>query len=241
VKNRPPYAIASVDHALHLVALLQQEGSLSVSEGAELLGVARSTAHRLLTTLVYRDVAEQGADRRYRPGTALGTAHPAPALLLRRAALPHMQALVERVEETVSLQIRVGTEVRFVESVECTRALRVGDRSGKVLPAHQVAGGKVLLAALPPTGLSELYDGGDLDTSTLRKRLALVRTRGYAVNDQETEAGVTAVGVLVPGSGPEPAGALSLAVPSTRFARADLASYVGPLHASAARIAADLR
>jgi IclR family acetate operon transcriptional repressor len=67
VKNKPPYAIESVDHALVLAQLLQQEGSLRVTDAAERLGVSRSTAHRLLAMLVYRDFAEQTDDRRYRP------------------------------------------------------------------------------------------------------------------------------------------------------------------------------
>ena len=66
MKNEPPYAITSVDHALRLALILQREGQLTVSEAAERLGVARSTAHRLLAMLVYRDFAEQGTDRRYR-------------------------------------------------------------------------------------------------------------------------------------------------------------------------------
>ena len=70
MKNQPVYSIDSVDHALHLAAVLQQEGSLRVFEAAERLGVARSTAHRLLAMLVYRDFAEQGPDRRYLAGPA---------------------------------------------------------------------------------------------------------------------------------------------------------------------------
>ena len=56
MKNAPSYSIASVDSALQLATALQVEGSLSVSEAAERLGVARSTAHRLLAMLVYRDL-----------------------------------------------------------------------------------------------------------------------------------------------------------------------------------------
>lgn len=240
MKNRPPYAIASVDSALHLAQLLQQEGSLSVSEAAELLGVARSTAHRLLAMLVYRDLAEQGPDRRYRPGPVLGQTAVASALALRRTALPHLQALAARVDETASLQIRVGTDVRFVESVEGSRALRVGDRSGKVLPAHKVAGGKALLALLPADELAELYAGSDVDPARLRKQLALVLRQGFAVNDRETEEDVSAVGVVVRGDRDRPVAALSLAVPSARFKRTPPSHYVEPLLISAAAISEDL-
>ena len=65
LKTPPPYAIASVDHALRLAAMLQLEGGLTVSEVAGRLGVARSTAHRLLAMLVYRDFAVQDENRLY--------------------------------------------------------------------------------------------------------------------------------------------------------------------------------
>ena len=59
MRNKPAYAIESVDHALHLAQLLQQEGPLRVTDAAGRLGVSVSTAHRLLAMLVYRDFAEQ--------------------------------------------------------------------------------------------------------------------------------------------------------------------------------------
>jgi DNA-binding IclR family transcriptional regulator len=52
LKKPPPYTITSVDNALRIAAMLQLEGSLTLSEVAERLGVARSTAHRLLAMLV---------------------------------------------------------------------------------------------------------------------------------------------------------------------------------------------
>jgi hypothetical protein len=71
LKTPPSYAIASVDHALRAAAMLQLEDGLTVSQVAERLGVARSTAHRLLAMLVYRDFAVQDDDRVYRAGPVL--------------------------------------------------------------------------------------------------------------------------------------------------------------------------
>ncbi|MFI0352702.1 IclR family transcriptional regulator [Actinomadura sp. 9N407] len=247
VKNKPQYAIDSVDHALHLASLLQQEGPLGVSAAAGRLGVSRSTAHRLLAMLVYRDFAEQGADRRYRAGPVLrpADATSAPVELLRRVAPPRMRALVARVGETANLQVLAGTGVRFIDSVQCDQVLRVGDRAGRVLPAHLVSGGKVLLAALPPDELERRYGGPEaagVDLPRLRRELGLIRERGFAINDQLTEAGLTAIGVAVPGPGSEeiPAAALSLALPSARFDHDLLPTWVGALTRAAAAIAHDL-
>src|SRR3954467_13766265 len=98
VKNRPSYAIASVDSALLLATLLQHEGPMRVTDAAERLGVSGSTAHRLLGMLVYRDFAEQLPDRRYGPGPLMrGGALPrATVARLREAALPHLRGLVDR-------------------------------------------------------------------------------------------------------------------------------------------------
>lgn len=245
MRNKPAYAIDSVDHALLLATLLQQEGPLGVTEAAERLGVSRSTAHRLLAMLVYRDFAEQRPDRRYRAGSVLRPAGPVdvPVALLRRVAAPRLRALVDRVGETANLVVRAGTEVRFLLSVQCDQVLRVGDRTGRVLPAHLTSGGKALLAALPAAELTELYRAAEdsgVSPARLRRELNLVRRRGFAVNDQLTETGLTAVGVIVPVSGGVPVAGLSVAMPSARFDRDLLPTWVGALSATATAIAQDL-
>lgn len=138
MKNRPAYSVASVDHALRLAQMLQQEGPLRVTEAATRLGVARSTAHRLLAMLVYRDFAEQSDDRQYVAGPALRGAPPTsyPVGQLRDIALPHLQALMHRTDETCNLQIRVRDQTRFIATAECQQVLRVGNRDGRILPAH---------------------------------------------------------------------------------------------------------
>ena len=242
MKNQPAYALNSVDHALRLAQLLQQEGPLTVSEAAERLGVARSTAHRLLAMLVYRDFAEQGKDRRYMPGPALYPAGLAPeqTLTLKEVARPHLQVLAAKVNETANLMVRIGTQVRFVTTVECDQVLRVGDRAGRVLPAHLASGGKALLAALDARQLAELYRNQDVDLARLHKELIIVRRRGFAVNDQRTETGVSAVGVALSGPAGAPQAALSLAIPTARFDRSQLPAWVSALTTAAADVQCDL-
>jgi IclR family acetate operon transcriptional repressor len=125
--------------------------------------------------------------------------------------------------------------------VECGHVLRVGDRTGRTLPAHLSSGGKAVLAGLPPAELEVALGGLDEDAvSRLQRELRTVRRRGFAVNDQETEAGLTAVGVAVPtGAGDRPA-ALSLAMPSVRYSRDRLPEWGAALAAAAAAISRDL-
>jgi len=94
VKNKPAYGIESVDHALRLAVLLQQEGPLRLTDAAQRLGVARSTAHRLLAMLVYRDFAEQDEQRRYVAGPVVRSPEaPEPVADLRRVAVPHLMTI----------------------------------------------------------------------------------------------------------------------------------------------------
>ena len=243
MKNKPPYAIASVDSALLLATLLQQEGPMRVTDAADRLGVSVSTAHRLLGMLVYRDFAEQLPDRRYGPGPLMRTGGlpQASVARVRELALPHLRRLVEEMGETANLMVLSGGDVRFVATVECDQILRVGDRTGRTLPAHLSSGGKALLADLPADAVVAAFAGLDDAAATrLRRELRTVRRRGFAVNDQETEAGLTAVGAAVPtGTDASPA-AISLALPSARFSRDRLPAWAAAVTATAAAIAVDL-
>ncbi|RCW45954.1 IclR family transcriptional regulator [Halopolyspora algeriensis] len=261
MKNKPPYALASVDNALLLLQMLRDHGSLRVSEAAEELDIARSTAHRLLSMLVYRDFAMQDDRRTYVPGPALTASQVVgrPLQQLRRCLGPHLDALCERVQETVNLIVRVGVQARFLASVESTQVLHVGDRQGTILPAHLTSGGKALLAELEPEQLERLYassaagpkEPGETGTgdphlseqawAELLRELEAVRTRGYSLNIEGTEAGVSAVGACVYGASGEALGAVSISAPSARFDKQRIPGFVRELRAMAADAQGDLR
>lgn len=244
MKNEPVYRIQSVDHALHLAAVLAQEGPLRLSDAADRLGVARSTAHRLLAMLVYRDFAEQDDARRYVAGPILrGAGTPEPVADLRRIALPHLRALTELIDETTNVMVVAGDQVRFVASVECTQVLRVGEREGRLLPAHRASGGRAVLATLSDDDVRALYgrphsDVADVDA--LLRDLRRVRRQGFAVNDQQTETGLTAVGAAVPGRLGDLRAAVSIALPSARYRRDRLPEWAAQVIATAAAIAREL-
>lgn len=242
MQNRPSYAIESVDRALRVAALLQQEGSVRVTDAAEVLGISVSGAHRLLSTLVYRGFAEQFPDRSYGPGNVLRPAEPsdAPVSLLRQIVPPHLRVLVDRVGESTNLMIRVGTEVRFLSTIETDRALRVGDRAGRSLPAHRASGGKALLATLPRREINALFSGTAVDVRRLHHDLDRVRHDGYAMNHGETEDGVTAVGMAVADAEGVPVCAVSIGLPTARYRPTMLPGFVETLRFTVAEIEHDL-
>lgn len=208
--DRPPASkIASVDHALRLVLMLKNRPSIRVREAAEELGVAQSTAHRLLAMLVYRGFATQHPrSHAYMSGPELVATGVGAIMQLdvRQKAHPFLQRLAAVTGETASLLIMDGLDARFVDSVESSEAVRVGSRIGVNLPAYACSGGQVMLAGLPDESRRRLLDSievqqltpwGLADLPSLEKELECVRERGYAINNRATRIDLIALAVPI--------------------------------------------
>lgn len=251
MKNKPPYAIESVDNALRILQMLRDSGQVRVSDVAAELGIARSTAHRLLAMLVYRDFAVQAEDRSYLPGPAV-SAEPLraePAQRLRQVMRPHMETLCDQVSETINLVVRLGTQTRFLHTVESAQVLRVGDRQGTILPAWKTSGGKALLAELKDAQLTALLRGANgrppegmtvAERRALVNELRLVRDQGYAENIEQSESGVCAIGLCVRDKAGDPVAALSVSAPSVRYTPARSRVFLRELRTAVARARTDI-
>jgi DNA-binding IclR family transcriptional regulator len=244
VSDAPPpaYLVDAADKALQLVLLLQSTDAVSVSEAAAHLGVARSTAHRLLATLRHRGFAVQSGDRRYRAGPALrrGVHRSRTAGDLVELALPVLRRLRDEVDETVHLVVLDGREALFLHSEESRQPLRIGSRTGARLPARYASGGKVLLATLDPAEVDVLFrdELGEEGLAALHRQLAAVRADGYGLNRGDTEEGIGAVGVAVLGDDGLPFAAVSVSVPAMRLTRARVPELAAALRRAAAELAA---
>lgn len=247
--QNPTYPVGAAGNALRTVALLHESGELRVAQVADHLEVARSTAHRLLAMLVFHGFAEQDRRKMYVPGPALrAISGSAPPPDLTTMARPHLQALAEAVRETTHLIVLEGNGARFLDGIEGPQALRVSFRTGTLLPAHVTSGGKALLAELPLERLNALYPGGlpsrgagaPADWGRLRKELATAKRLGYALNLQESERGVSAVGACVRDRSGQAVAAIAVAAPSARCPRPRLTELARPLLSTAAEISTSL-
>ncbi len=216
---------------------------------ADHLGVARSTAHRLLTALLRRDFVVQDAAKIYHRGPAFAAAGFGSdrSSGLRAAVRPHLEALATRVGETCHLVVLEGNGARFIDAVESPQVLRVGSRIGMLLPAHTTAAGKVLLAELSVVDFFALYPRGlpgmraELARrTTLQRELGVVRKRGYATNFNESERGVTAVAVTIRDEGGLVMASMAVACPSARCSRSRVDSLVASLRTAASTAEAAL-
>lgn len=228
MRNAPWYPIESADNVLRLLLLLSEQRQVRVVEAAEHLGVARSTAHRLLRALSYRDFAVQDAHKAYRPGPAFERlVLPGPSTQDLRAVLHrHVERLHAELGETCHLMVLEGNGARFIDCVECTHVLRIGSRVGVLLPAHVTSGGKALLAALDDERLEQLFPEEDLvplNPRSLTSRAELfaeldqVRAAGYATNRGESEMGIAAVAMVQRTARGVVAAALAVSAPEQRL------------------------
>jgi DNA-binding IclR family transcriptional regulator len=115
---------------------------------------------------------------------------------VRRAALPYLQNLVQSLGETGHLAILEGTEAVTVGVVDGWQTVRMHSWVGKRSPAHCSSMGKALLAGLDASEIEARYPDARLEARTdrtitgreeLKRHLAQVRERGYAVDREELE------------------------------------------------------
>lgn len=206
--HRPLYAIGSVDSALKALHLLRDSGALRLTDLAAALDVSPSTAHRVLSMLVYQGFAVQDDRQRYVAGPALC----APVVLsernaeMARVARPVLERLHAACGEAVSLAVRIGVHARVLLTVGGSPD-EIGDRIGHVYPAHASSAGRALLAAAPDELLTRLYrgDGALLRAAaveqphlpSLQREIEATRSRGYAVCEEEIHHGISSVAVPV--------------------------------------------
>ena len=229
----PAYPIASVNNALLLLLLFREQPRVRLTDACKYLGVAHSTAHRLLAMLAHHGfVQQEPVTRAYIAGPALVEVGLAVvgSLNVREQARPVMEELAAELGETVHLGVLEGKQVRYVDAVESERALRVVARTGTLVPAHCTSLGKALLAQMTDDQVAELYptsaepfaartERSITTQAKLLKEVSRARARGYAVNSGETEEDVGSVAVAFRDFAGRPA-AIAVAAPTSRLERA---------------------
>lgn len=190
--------VQSVDRAVQILDELGKSGEgLGLTELAARAGLPKSTALRLARTLMrHRLVRQDSATSRYYLGPKI--LERAFDLLngmeLRKVASPHMRALRDLTEETVTLAILDGHDVVFVDRIESQHTLRTSASIGRRAPAHCTSMGKVLLAYSDRETVDRILRSGPLkkhssrtltDPSLIEEQLREIRRTGVAVADQE--------------------------------------------------------
>lgn len=248
----PHYAIDSVNNALKLLLLFRDRDVLRVTDASIELGVARSTAHRLLLTLAHQGFVQQERNSRsYRAGPALMEFSASAAGLsdIREIARPWMTRLSSLINETVNLLVLEGAGVRFIDGVECERPVRVTARTGILLPASATAGGKVILASMAPDevnllladGLTRMTSMTIIDAVEFREELDDIKRLGYAMNRGESMDGLHAASVCISNFHGRVVASLAVSVPIDRGGHARLRRLIPALQEAADAIGKQIK
>jgi DNA-binding IclR family transcriptional regulator len=248
--ERPAYFTATLAKGLDILEALSSVEDSSLTELGRRLGVSGPTLFRILATLAARGYAEKhpgtGRYRATLKSWAMG-AQVVRRLTLRDVARPHLESLLAETREAPHLAVLEGDGVVVIERLEAPHPVRVDTYVGQRAPAHCSATGKAILAfrpSPPPSQAAALarYTSATIDgPAALARELALVRQRGYAINQEEWRRGVCAVALPLRGERGAVVASLSLTMPTERFQRAGaLRRFLKPLRRAAEAISAQL-
>lgn len=210
--SKPDYDVQSLSRGLEIMAMLAEaDRPLGATEVAQSLGVDKSTAFRLLSTLARHGYAVQDEDtHRYQAG--LRVVQLSRRILdrteLRLVAKPWVRRLQQLTGESVHLAVLVGGRAVYIDKEDTGAGLNVNTEIGRQAPLHCSAIGKALVAELPEEELRALLSEAEMVRYTPRTitsmrellpHLESTRERGYALDDEEFEPGVRCIAACVKG------------------------------------------
>jgi IclR family acetate operon transcriptional repressor len=230
-----------------LEALGECDFEASLAEITAIAGMPKTTTHRVLQELAqHRFVVTDGHGRYYigpgflsLAGKVLGQRY------VGRQARVFIKKLCDATGHTVHLAVRNGNNAIYIDKLDPPQPYQMASRVGMSILLHCTSIGKAILAALPPDEVENLLLSTDLEKRTphtltsvpdLREELAVIRQRGFAIDNEENEEGVRCVGAAIYGSVGDVIGAVSISALSFSLTDERLAEVA----AAVANTAADI-
>jgi IclR family acetate operon transcriptional repressor len=242
VDSAPPPAPDMVGKALALLSQLgEYPDGAPAAELARRVGFPLSTAHRLLGALVRDGFATFDSEtRRYTLGLHLFSL--AQQALRARGFTGMVRSVLEEVSsvtrEATLLAVREGDRQLYLYSVEGPQKVRLVGEAGRHGPLHCTGQGKVLVAFAEPSARDYLVENLPLEAAgpntitsrqKFREEIERVRQQGYAIADEEHEAGIRAIGLPVFGHDDVVTAAVATAAPAYRMTREQLLEHIPTL------------
>jgi DNA-binding IclR family transcriptional regulator len=248
--SNPVQAVARAFGLLEALAARDEAGLVELARDGSL---HPSTAHRLLASLIDCGYAMQSPTTgRYRLGRKvleLASGSKARDARLRSITRPHLEAIRASVDETTNLVALDGLAAMYLDQVESRHAVRLFAEPGRRVPGHTSGAGKAMLAYEDDGLLDKLYAGEPFERLTartittaaaLREELGRVRRRGFAVDNEEYEEGVSCVAAPIFDNLGNACAAISVSAPSVRLRRCGLAELGALLARHADEISREL-
>ena len=204
--------LAKATQAMDLIA--RAPGPLRLADAATMLGMPKSSAHRLLNELVEHDLLRRDNDGRFQLGIRLLSWGQSveQSFDIRGIALPHMQRLSATTGETVNLHVLQGDHRVCLATSRGANVLIPPVPIGQTLPLGIGATGKVLLAFTPDDLQARIRD--DLKQSgraaVTDEELSRIRAAHWATSYHEQEIGLAAGATVITGPGGRVVAALAV-------------------------------
>jgi len=222
----------------------------SIVEISHATGLSRASIRRILLTLELLGYVERSRQV-YRLRTQvlrLGFSFLSSSSVVE-AARPVLERITEQLHESASMSMLDGGQIVYVARSAASRVLAAGLSVGSHLPAYCTSMGRVLLAALPDAELETYLRGLKPRANTphtitaipqLRKAILTVRKQGYAIVDQELEAGLRSIAVPVSTRSNRVVAAINVGTHVSRVDRATLLNRCLPVLEEGARALRDI-
>lgn len=198
--------IQSVERSLIMLEILSvNPKGIGITELANQLHIAKSTTHRLLSTLMNRGFVVQDEEtKNYTLGMKIIELS---SLILedmniRSIAKNNLEALGKQINEVVHLCIHENGEVVYIDKFESDQTIRMHSRIGKRGMMHSTGVGKVILSGMSDEQVRTIIKKKGMPAKTHRtitdeeillKRLNKIRRLGYEIDDIENEEGIRCV------------------------------------------------
>nr|CAA6827552.1 MAG: Transcriptional regulator, IclR family [uncultured Thiotrichaceae bacterium] len=208
-KKPDAYRIQSIDRAADLLnAIARYSDPVSLKILSAETGLHISTAYRILAALAHNQFVERDEGGGYRLGLRLlqlGVRLHS-NLDLRALALPVLESLRDKLNESVNLTIREGDEVVYIEKATPNRMMHVQQMVGSRAPLHVTAVGKLMLGVAGDDAIAGYAQRTNLPAYTrntinsvdqLNATCLKAVEQGYALDNGEAEIDVGCIGVLI--------------------------------------------
>ncbi len=231
--DRPGYyRIASLERGVHILDLLSRHGTMTLTAVAKALNEDRSVCHRALLTLRDLGLVHQPGGHGY--GLTMHLFEMGMRVVNRLEARPlirpYMEELCHWCNETINLGYKDGEQIVYLDSAKHL-LLRAELSVGTRIPIHCSALGKAILAFRPSQEQAAFLANSGLTAHTRRtitsskvlaNELAMVRSQGFAVDDEEHYEGVRCVAVPLLDHTGHASYSISISGPSSRISLAHL-------------------
>ncbi|MEU8707430.1 IclR family transcriptional regulator C-terminal domain-containing protein [Streptomyces sp. NPDC048565] len=244
--------VESLARGLTVITAVGDGGAApTLSDVARATGLSRASARRALITLEHLGyVTADGREHRLTPRVLALGYPPLSHVTLARIADPHLSALAGRIQDSASLAVLVDDSVQYVARAATHRIMNVDITVGTRFPAYATSLGRVLLAGLPAGERGSLLDHAELrplaphtvvERTELEAVLERVVSDGYALADEELEAGLRSIAVPVRDRAGAAVASVNVAMhSSSRTIEACLEQVLPELRLTAGRIESEL-